>query len=728
MSATSEFAGRIGRTVAESEPHWPQPEIGGGPNVLLVIFDDTGWSDFGCFGSEIATPTVDGLAARGLRYGNFHVTPLCSPTRACVLTGRNHHAVGMRFLAVADTGFPNSRGRIDPTVPTLPQMLRDRGYGTYLVGKWHLTPRHEITPAGPFGDWPLGRGFDKFYGFQGGCTDQFAPELFRDNQRVQPAPRAGYHLSADLVDEGLRFVDDHVTYSGGRPFFLQLAFGATHAPFQAPREFIEPYVKVFEKGWDRARLDRLARQVDMGLVPAAAGLSEPNPGVPAWDSLPADDRLLFTHLQAAYAGFLEHADAQLGRMLEGLRERGVLDDTLVIVMSDNGASREGGPLGAIDVNSPYGGHRPSVAEQLERLDLIGGPRGPAHYPEGWAMAGNTPFRRYKQFVDLGGVRSPLVVCWPKGIAAQGAIRQQFVHAIDIAPTVLSLIAPRTPADFDGASFAPSFDAPDEPAPRDTQYWETLGHRAIRHGRWRAVTEHESRQPFDDDAWRLYDLDADFCERNDLSASEPGQLEKLKAMWWEQARRNQVLPLDDRTLVELIELPTPASRKPPERLVLRPGAGFVPFSTRLSGSRRLAAITARLRRRDQGAEGMLLASGSAAGGYALSIREGRLWFEHHCHGRRVVIGSDVAVPLAEVALGVRLSHEGSGAASATLFVADSDAGTAVIHATSNHLSFFGLCVGADHPLAPASQHYRAGFDFPLDAFDCIELDFQPATRT
>jgi arylsulfatase A-like enzyme len=402
------FRGRIGTTVAESEPHWPASpgKDKRAPNVLLIIFDDTGWSDFGCFGSEIATPAIDRLAAEGLRYNNFHVTPLCSPTRACVLTGRNHHAIGMRFLADTDTGFPNSRGRIRADVPTMPSLLREEGYGTYLVGKWHLTPRHEVTPAGPYKDWPLNRGFDKFYGFLEGVADHYAPELVQDNQHIHPPAKDDYHLSVDLVDRSLRFLKDHAAYASDRPFFLQLAFGATHAPFQAPRERILPYVPVFSKGWDQTRSDRLARQRSAGLVPEGTELTERNPGVAAWEDLSDDAKLLYTHLQAAFAGFLEHADAQVERLLAGLQELGLREDTVVIVMSDNGASREGGEHGAVDINGPYSGKRQSVAEQLASLDLIGGPYGPAHYPEGWAMVGNTPFRRYKQFTDLGGVRSP----------------------------------------------------------------------------------------------------------------------------------------------------------------------------------------------------------------------------------------------------------------------------------------------------------------------------------
>jgi arylsulfatase len=397
------FQGRIGRTVAESSPWWPSSRNHKAvkPNILVVLLDDTGWADFGCFGSEIRTPTIDRLAQRGLRYTNFHVTPLCSPTRACLLSGRNHHAVGMRFLSDTDTGFPNSRGSVDPEIALLPAVLREQGYGTYLVGKWHLTPSHEITPAGPYHNWPLGRGFDRFYGFLPGCTDQFTPELCEDNHQIAREFGEGYHLTEDLIDRAIGYVRDHTVFRHEEPFFIQLALGATHAPFQVPRSFIEPYVDVFAKGWDATREDRLLRQKELGVAPPNAELAPRNEEVPAWEKLSSDQRRLYTHLQAAYAGFLEHADTHLGRLIAELERLSELDNTLVLVLSDNGASREGGKDGAVDTNANYSGLPQSVEEQLTRLDQIGGRHGGAHYPQGWAMAGNTPFRKYKQYVDLG---------------------------------------------------------------------------------------------------------------------------------------------------------------------------------------------------------------------------------------------------------------------------------------------------------------------------------------
>ncbi|MEV5542142.1 arylsulfatase [Saccharopolyspora shandongensis] len=714
------FSGQVGRTVADSTPWWPE-QVGGGarrPNVVTVILDDTGWSDLGCFGSEIATPVIDRLAGNGLRYNNFHVTPLCSPTRASLLTGRNHHSVGMRFLADTDTGFPNSRGRVDPEIPLLPTRLRSAGYGSYLAGKWHLAPLHEITPAGPFDNWPLARGFDRFYGFLDGCTDQYAPELYEDNHAVAPPRTEGYHLSEDLADRAIGFVGDHLAFRPGDPFYLQLAFGATHAPFQAPREYIDPYVEVFAKGWDRTRQDRLARQIASGLVPDGTELAPRNPGVPAWDALSAERRTLYTHLQAAYAGFLEHTDAQLGRVVAALERWGVLDDTVIAVMSDNGASREGGPDGAVDVNGPYSGIPQTIDQQLARLDRLGGPDGPAHYPEGWAMAGNTPFRRYKQFVDLGGVRSPLVVHWPNGISRAGEVRDQFVDVIDLAPTVLDLAGTGAEPGMDGRSIEPTFQ--DGPAPRDTQYFEMFGHRAIWHSGWKAVTEHATGADYERDEWRLYDTTSDFSEHRDLAAHHPERLRLLKDLWEQEATANSVFPLDDRPLKELLGLRGPQGLPGRRRIVLRPGQGHVPLASAVTGSDRSMRVTARLNRVTGTEQGVLLASGSSYGGYVLYLQHGRAVFEHLLLDQRSTCSS-TPVPDGPCEVGFQLERRDDRSAHVDLLIGDEIVAKTEIPITSAHLSCFGLDVGRD-PVSQVSRSYEGEFAFPGHALVDVTIDF------
>jgi len=718
------FGGRLGDTVEQSTPWWPERPARNRavPNQLQIIFDDTGWADLGCFGSEIETPNLDRLAGNGLRYSNFHVTPLCSPTRACLMTGQNHHRVGMRFLADIDTGFPNSRGAIDPGVPMLPQRLREAGFGTYLVGKWHLTPQHEITPAGPYHNWPLARGFDKFYGFLDGCTDQFAPELCQDNQVHEPRIGADYHLSADLADRAITFIADHVVFRPNDPFFLTLALGATHAPLQAPRHLIDKYVPVFEKGWDAIREQRLARQIDLGLVPPGTALTPRNPGVPAWSELGADEKRLFVRLQAAYAAFLEHADAQIGRVLAQLAALGIVDDTLVLVLSDNGASREGGRFGAVDINGPYSGVRETIAEQLDRIDSIGGPEGPAHYPEGWGMAGNTPFRRYKQSVDLGGVRSPLIVSWPNGIAGRGQIRTQFAHAIDIAATLADLA--RLPSDphMDGASLKRSFGDAAAPAPRSTQHWEMFGHRAIWQDGWVAVTEHRAGVPYDADTWRLYRTHTDFAHNQDLAAQYPERLETLIASWWQAARDNGVLPLDDRSLVQLLNGTTsPYQMANRTQLVLQPANSHLPVSSGVTSTNRTMRLTAQLIRRRAGESGVIVASGSGEGGHVLYLLADELVLEHIALGERVVLHTPAPVTEAPVTLGFDIVRGDGDSAMGWLTVNGRRTASAPLPRTLIHPAFWGLDVGRD-PVSPVSRRYADCPELPAGVLQTVTLDF------
>ncbi|MGH6966765.1 MAG: arylsulfatase, partial [Phenylobacterium sp.] len=514
---------KIGRTLADSTPWWPpKPKAPkGAPNILVVLFDDVGFSDFGCYGSPIATPTIDRLAAEGLRYTGFHTTAMCSTTRAAFLTGRNHHSVGMGCLANFDSGYPGYRGKIAKEAGTLPEMLRPHGYRNYMVGKWHVTSLTESGPTGPFDGWPLGRGFDRFYGFMDAETDQYSPELVRDNTPIeQPASYAdGYHLTTDLVDQSIRYLADHMADAPETPWLLWLAPGACHAPHQAPQDVIRPYDAVFADGWDAERERRLARQKAMGVVPPDTRLPPRNDGVAAWDDLPQDARTVATRLQSAFAGMLDHADRELARLVAFLEETGVRDDTLILVLSDNGASQEGGPHGFVNAMGPYNGKPEPMAEKLARLDDIGGPESHSNFPHGWAMASNTPLRRYKQNTHGGGIRDPLVISWPNGIAARGELRTQFAHASDLTPTLLDVLG-LTPPDtiagvaqmpMEGESFAASLADPSAPARKRPQYFEMFGHRGLWRDGWKAVAFHPPGTPFDEDRWELFHLDADFSE-------------------------------------------------------------------------------------------------------------------------------------------------------------------------------------------------------------------------
>ena len=388
------FEGTIARTTAESTPFFDEPPhpVDGSPNVVFILLDDTGFAQFGCYGSDIDTPHVDALAANGLQFTNFHVTPLCSPTRASLLTGRSQHAVGMRGLSNFRTGFPNMLGHISNHASTVAEVLRDEGYATFCVGKWHLAPMEQCSAAGPFEQWPLARGFDRFYGFLEGETDQFHPELVCDNHSVdQPRTVAeGYHLSEDLVDQALRMIHDTVSVRPDRPFFTYLAFGATHAPHQAPVEYLDKYRGRFDEGWDVVRQRWFAKQLELGIVPEGTELAPRNPGVEPWDELPDNQQRLACRLQEAFAAFLDHTDDQIGRFIDGLAALGELDNTIVVLLTDNGASQEGGPFGVMHEMKFFNGILELPDEAVERIDDIGGPHSHTNYPWGWAQCGNTP--------------------------------------------------------------------------------------------------------------------------------------------------------------------------------------------------------------------------------------------------------------------------------------------------------------------------------------------------
>jgi arylsulfatase A-like enzyme len=530
------------------------------PNVVMVVLDDLGFSDFGCYGSGIATPNVDRLAGEGVRYSSFHTTPLCSPTRACLLTGRNHHRVGVGFLTDASNDAPGYTARIPKSAGTLPRLLRDGGYSTFCVGKWHLAPHEERGPAGPFDRWPLGVGFEHFYGFVHGMVDEFRPELVRGNDFIEPpsSPEEGYHLTEDLATQAIRFLQDQQQADPDRPFFMHFAPGAVHVPHQVPAAWIERYRGCFDGGWDVERERRLAQQIELGLVPSETTLTPRPSWVSAWDQLSPDEQRILARQMEVYAGYVTHTDAQIGRLLDFLERAELLDNTIVMVLSDNGAAGHGGNHGSFDwFTDPD-----DVEAMLQHLDDFGGPNSMCSYATGWAWAGNTPLRLWKTYTWLGGVRVPLIVHWPAGIdeRCRGEVRSQFGHAVDLMPTILDAANVEVPEFLDGVSQLPldgksligTLNDAAAPAPRDTQYFEMLGSRSIYHDGWKATTDHVwaedtlavGSRDFGTDRWSLFHLDNDFSEAHDLAADEPERLRQLTERWWYEAGRNQVLPLID----------------------------------------------------------------------------------------------------------------------------------------------------------------------------------------
>ena len=559
---------QIGFTAAQSTPRFPRDPKppSGAPNVLAIVLDDTGFAHLGSFGSDIETPHLNGLAANGARFNRFHVTSLCSPTRAAFFTGRNHHAVGMGFLADIPLAFPGYNARLPKSAAALPRILRDNGYSTLAVGKWHLTPRWQRSAAGPFDTWPLGVGFERHYGFLQGDANHWAPNLVCDNHYTEPPrrPEDGYHLSEDLADQAIRMVRDQQQGAPGKPFFLYFALGAMHSPHHVAPEWVEPYRGMFDGGWDAWRRDTFARQVDAGIVPPGTILTERPEWVQGWDELGADERRMHARQQEVFAGFLTHTDAQIGRVLDSLAAAGLLENTLVMVFSDNGASAEGGKEGSVNEHRFTAHLHESVADNLAAYDDWGGFSTYNHYSWAWAWAGNTPHKLWKRYTWLGGTRTPLIVHWPGHVAEPGGIRSHFSHVIDLMPTILSAVGIEPPEEvdgvvqqaIDGASLRRVLEEPASDEVHHTQYFEMLGSRSIFHDGWKATTNHISSgvideeelaigsRDFDEDRWELFDLSRDFSEAVDRADQEPERLRQLTELWTTEADRNQVLPISD----------------------------------------------------------------------------------------------------------------------------------------------------------------------------------------
>jgi len=714
MSQEEQFNGVIGRTYRESIPSWPAPKrtTENSPNVVIMMFDDLGFSHFGCYGSSIETPNIDRLAAGGLRYTNFHTTALCSPTRACLLTGRDHHTVGMRSISNFDSGFPNCRGNITPHAATIAEMLREEGYATFCLGKRHLAQTQDSSMAGPFDQWPLQRGFDRFYGFLEGQTDQFYPELVYDNHRVDPpyGPEDGYHLTEDLIDKSMAFIRDLKSVRPDRPYLLYLPFGAMHQPHQAPREFIEKYRGRFDAGWDVIREQWYQRQLEMKIIPEGTELAPLNPGVKPWNELTENEQKLAARLQEAFAGFLDHTDSQIGRLVSFIEEMGDLDNTIIYLLSDNGASQEGGASGVVDA----GRQGPDAIQ--DRLDDIGGPRSYTNIPWGWAQVGNTPCKWYKQNIHGGGIRDPLIIHYPPGIKDSGGIRNQFHHVNDIVPTVLDMlgISPKESyrgyhqIPIAGTSMAYTLVGGEEKSRKGPQYFENFGHRGIWFDGWKAVTYHRPGEPFSDEEWELYHVAEDFSEYYNLAEKDPEKLRKMIDLWWVEASRQGVLPLDDR-VAELF----PMSRFRPNRpqrqghFVYYPPISHIPIDAAPQMGFRDWMMTAEIERTDALDDGVILASGTQTGGFSWYIQDGKVVFDSNISTLHQTVRSEQAVPVGQCTLGVRLMWEDKKGV-LSLLIDGEVCGTTELPSPLR-AGNTGLSIGRDN-LSPVTDDYDAPFPF------------------
>jgi len=639
--AYPDFPGRVGRTFAGSEGWWPERPVPrrGAPNVVVMLADDLGFADLGCYGSEIRTPHLDALAARGVRMTDFHSTPMCSPTRAALLTGLSPHRAGFGSVAHSDAGFPGYAMELPDTVETLAEGLRARGYATLMVGKWHLCKDSDASAAGPQHSWPCQRGFDRFYGFLDAFTNLHQPHrLTQDNSPVElDEYPEGYYLTDDLTDRAISMIRERKASNPEQPFFLYFAHGAVHAPLQAKAADIDRYRDRYHAGWDALRAERFARQQELGIVEPGTEVAprntEPQHDVVAWDTLSAQERELFARHMAVYAGMVDNIDQNVGRLVAALEQLGELDDTLFIFTSDNGASREGEEVGTTSyyVHLLQGD---DVEADHARIDLLGGPRTTPHYPRGWAMASSTPFRLYKINTHRGGHSVPFIASWPAGIPTDGSIRRQWGHVTDLLPTILDAVdgaAPTEQADgspLDGTTLLPAWRAADAPTTHTEQVFEMNGHRGYYRDGWEAVTLHLPMTPFADERWELYDLGTDPTELHDLAEREPERLAGLVRAWEDAAWAGRIYPLDEGTSLKYLV-------RPPRSEVYRGPVTIAPGTPTLERWRSVQliwfrsctiTIDATLRRPED--RGHLVAHGDQGAGYAVYVLDGHVHFVHN----------------------------------------------------------------------------------------------------
>ena len=745
------FRGTIDIDIRNSVPDWQpyrEPQAPkDAPNVLYIVWDDLGFGAGDVYGGLIEMPSMRRIADMGLRYTQFHTTALCSPTRSCLLTGRNATSNGMACIEEATTGFPGSNGRIPFENGLISEVLVERGWSTYALGKWHLAPEEESNLASSKRQWPLGRGFERFYGFLGGETDQWHPDLVYDNHPMEPPypPGEGYHLSKDLADRAIQFIRDAKVIAPDKPWLMYFCPGCAHAPHQVWKEWADRYKGRFDMGYERYRELVLANQKRMGLIPETVELPPINPYIEArsaegkpwpeddtvrpWDSLSPDEKRLFSRMAEVYAGFVSYTDAQIGRLLDYLEESGQLDNTIIVAVSDNGASGEGGPSGAVNENKFFNGVPSTLEENLRHLDDLGGEYTYNHYPTGWAAAFNTPFKLFKRYSGHeGGTADLCIVAWPRGIRARGEVRHQYIHAIDLVPTLYDCLGVEPPthvkgyaqSPLEGRSFRATFDDPAAAAPRESQFYSMLGTRGVWYRGWQASTVHPAAPSdwghFSQDRWELFHLDEDRNQLHDLAAQHPDKTEELKEVWFALAGRYFGVPLDDRSAVELLTSPRPQLAMPRDRYVYYPDTSEVPQAVAVDIRGRTFAIAVDVTIETPEAEGVLFSQGSRFGGHSLYVKGRRLHYVYNWLGeleQKITCRTDV--PIGRSILGVRFQVEGkegvSPVGTAVLYINREHVGEARIRTQPGRfgLSGGGIRVGRSGSV-PVTSDYEAPFAF------------------
>lgn len=745
------FKGVVNLDITKSTPDWgpyAQPVAPeGSPNVLYIVLDDVGFSAMQPYGGLIETPNINRIAERGLTYTNFHTTALCSPTRSSLLTGRNHTTNSMASITEAAAGFPNSSGHIPFECGNIAEVLGERGWNTYMVGKWHLCPEDEMNLASTRRQWPLGRGFERFYGFLGAETNQWYPDLVHDNHPVdQPAsPEEGYHFGTDITDRALAFIRDAKAVAPEKPFLLYYCPGACHAPHHVPQEWSDRYRGKFDMGYEVYREQVFQRQKTLGILPEHAELSPINPYVDRtskdgktwpeldtvrpWDSLTDDEKRLFARMAEVYAGFLSHADHEIGRLLDYLEQSGQLDNTLIVLVSDNGASGEGGPNGSVNENKLFNGLPDKIEENLDHLDVLGTPLTYNHYPTGWAWAFNTPFKMWKRYANYeGGTADPMIVSWPERITEHG-VRTQYTHAVDIVPTVydaFGIEAPETLRGYtqfplEGVSFLASFDDPAARTGKQTQFYSMGGTRAIWHDGWKAAALSPAAPDcwagYPSQEWELFNTDLDPTECHDIADEHPDKLRELIDLWWVQAGMYNALPLENRGVVEILTTERPQIAKPRNRYVYYPGCAEVPESVAPDTRNRSFTVAVEADIETAEASGVLFSHGARFGGHALYVKDGRLKYVYNWVGMfEQVVESDVPIETGPAVFSASFEREGDtmpAEGTLTLHIGETKVGEGRIRTQPGRFSIAGegLNIGRDSG-EPITDDYPGRSPWPF----------------
>ncbi len=731
----SPFDGKVGKTYKESTEKWQTPVAApkGAPNVIVILLDDVGFGQTSTFGGLIPTPNLDKLASEGLKYNRFHTTAICGPSRAALLTGRNHHSANSGFLMEWATGYESYSTMIPRSTATIGEVLRDNGYTSWWFGKNHNTPDWEQTVAGPFDRWPTGMGFDYFYGFNSGETHQYYPVLFENTTAVEPdkTPEQGYHFMTDMTDRAISRMKLSKSVAPDKPFFMYFAPGAMHAPHHVTAEWRDKFKGKFDMGWDAYREAVYKRQLDMGIIPPGTKLTPRPDWVKPWDTLNANQKKVYTALMENYAGFFAFADHEIGRLQAAVKELPDADNTLIIyIVGDNGASAEGGPDGTLNEIKGLNGINSPLEDVLKNLDKLGGPESEPHYPVGWAWAGNTPFQWVKQVAShLGGSRNPMVVSWPARIKHDDKVRDAFVHLIDVVPTILeasNLEMPNTVNGIQqkplaGQSFLASFSDPNYQG-RNEQYFEIFSNRSMYAGGWKANAQHtlpwrQDLAPgnWDKDRWELYNLNEDFSEANDLAAKNPKKLAELQAKFDEAAKKFGVYPLDDRGAGRLAspKPPVPGAAPGGKHFVYSAGAIRIPEPAAPPMKNNAWTLNAKIKGQGADTQGVIMAFGGVAAGMSLYVKDGVPIFDYNYFDDHTVVKSSKAIPDGDVTIQLDFDYAGGGAGKAAEIVLKLNGetvGTGSMDATVGGrfgIDTFGVGEDTGQPVTPV---YKAPFKF------------------